>query len=55
MGKGVIMIVGRYEDYEFGGEWQGWMEDEEKTWIIFIRRDGSSVTYLHRDETGALL
>lgn len=58
------IIVGRYgpseghvaEDGSINREWDGWIEPEDKTWIAFIRTDGSPVFFLNRDpETGAIL
>lgn len=47
------ITVGRYnKDMQ---DWQGWLEPEDKTWIMFIRADGSPIVYLDRDpETGAV-
>jgi len=48
-------MVGRYEMDDNSG-FQGWIEDEKKTWIMFIRDDGSPVVYLNRDpKTGGVI
>ncbi|MHB0976908.1 MAG: hypothetical protein ACYC1U_06910 [Candidatus Aquicultorales bacterium] len=45
--------VGRYE-HPCG--WQGWIEPDDRSWIAFIRDDGTPVFYLNRDpETGAVI
>lgn len=58
------IVVGRYgpneghlmEDGTIKREWDGWIEPEDKTWIAFIRVDGSPVFFLNRDpETGGIL
>lgn len=42
--------------YENNAHWAGWREDAAKTWIEFIRHDGSVVRYDSRDlSTGACL
>lgn len=38
-----------------GGDWAGWIEDEERTWILFVHEDGSVMAFLNRDETGAVV
>ncbi len=36
--------------------WQGWIEPEDKSWIMFIDAVGSPTVYLNRDPvTGAVL
>ena len=47
------IIVGRYEG-ETG--YQGWIEPEDRSWIIYVADDGSLEVFLQRDpETGAVL
>ena len=47
--------VGRYEEPEKVGGWQGWIEPEDKSWIAFIREDGVPIVFLNRDpQTGAI-
>ena len=49
------ITVGRYEHPQECG-WQGWIEPDDKTWIMFVRLDGQPVAYLNRDpDTGAVL
>ena len=48
--------VGRYSHPSVTATWQGWIEPDDKSWIAFIRADGSPVFYLNRDkETGAII
>ncbi len=51
------IIVKRYNTVP--GEckgWQGYIEPEDLSWIIFIKYDGTPVVYLNRDPiTGAVL
>lgn len=36
--------------------WQGWIEPEDESWIMFIHADGSPTVYLNRDPvTGAVI
>jgi len=36
-------------------EWDGWVEPDDKTWIVFVNVDGSVKAYLDRDPvTGAV-
>lgn len=56
------IIVGRYSKQStdgapgLGAEWQGWIEPEDKSWIMFIDSDGKPWVFLNRDpETGAIL
>jgi hypothetical protein len=46
------IIVGRYQECE---GWQGWIEPDDKTWIMFIDSEGHPIVYLNRDPvTGAV-
>lgn len=45
--------VGRYADPKAVG-WQGWIEDEERTWIAFVDLDGKPVFFLNRDNDGGV-
>jgi hypothetical protein len=48
--------VGRYSNPEQTGGWAGWIEPEDLSWIVFVRKDGSVQVYLNRDpKTGAVL
>jgi hypothetical protein len=46
------ITVGRYK-HDNG--WQGWIEPEDKSWIVFVSKEGTPVVYLNRDETGAVV
>jgi hypothetical protein len=36
--------------------WQGWIEPDDQSWIVFIDADGRPVMFLDRDpQTGAVL
>lgn len=36
--------------------WEGWIEPEDRSWIVYVDSDGSPVVYLNRDpDTGAIL
>lgn len=42
--------------YTNNKHWLGWREDAAKTWIEFVRHDGSVVRYDSRDPiTGAVI
>lgn len=48
--------VGRYSNPETQKFWQGWIEPEDLSWIMFINAAGEPVVYLNRDPvTGAVL
>jgi hypothetical protein len=47
------ITVGRYDRPGSTG-YQGWVEPEDRSWVMFVRNDGSPVVFLDRDpETGA--
>lgn len=48
------ITVGRYKDPKSVG-WAGWIEPEDKDWILFVGLDGRACAFLHRDEHGAIL
>ena len=49
------IIVGRYSNPELQESWQGWIEPEDLSWIMFIGADGCPTVFLNRDpETGAV-
>jgi ribosomal protein L24E len=35
--------------------WTGVIENEERTWILFVNADGTTKFYPNRDETGAVI
>ncbi len=48
--------VGRYSNPELLRTWQGWIEPEDLSWIMFIGADGSPSVFLSRDpSTGAVV
>lgn len=54
--------VGRYSKQTIndvpgvGNFWQGWIEPEDKSWIMFVAMDGTPTVFLNRDPmTGAVL
>ncbi len=58
------ILVGRYgpgdghiqPDGSIVREWAGWIEPEDKGWIMFVRVDGSPLVFLNRDPvTGGIL
>ena len=44
--------VGRYEH---PNGYQGWIEPDDRGWIMFIRDDGTPVVFLNRDASGAVI
>ena len=48
------ITVHRYNDPESAG-WAGWIEPEDRSWIIFIGLDGSPSFFPTRDTTGAVV
>lgn len=47
------IIVGRY-DVE-GNGYEGWIEPEDRSWILYVRDDHSVEVFLNRDtSTGAI-
>ncbi len=47
--------VGRYEHPSVTQDYLGWIEPEDKSWIMYIRSDRTPEVYLNRDqETGAI-
>lgn len=56
------IIIGRYSSRggtssapPVGQEWRGWIEPEDKSWIVFIAADGSPVFYGRREASGAVV
>lgn len=50
------ITVGRYGSSEDPGGYDGWIEPEDRTWIMYVRSDHSVEVFIHRDpETGAIL
>lgn len=49
------ITVGRYKHESVTRDYQGWLEPDDKSWIMFIRSDGVPEVYLDRDPiTGAV-
>lgn len=58
------ITVGRYEPSteplpegvsDVTEHWQGWIEPDDLSWIMFVAADGSPIVFLDRDpETGAV-
>lgn len=50
------IVVGRYEHPSVTDSWQGWIEPDDRSWIMFVDADGQPLVFLNRDpETGAVL
>lgn len=49
------MKVGRYDEKQSTG-YAGYVEPEDRSWILFVTRDGKPVLYTDRDpKTGIVL
>ena len=49
------IIVGRYSSDSALEHWQGWIEPEDVSWIMFISAEGAPLVFLNRDPvTGAV-
>jgi hypothetical protein len=49
------IIVGRY-GREDGADYAGWIEPEDRSWIVFVKEDHTVEVFLDRDPvTGAVL
>jgi hypothetical protein len=52
----VNIIIHTYSDEELRKIWLGYIEPEDKSWIMFIPAEGEPVLFTGRDpETGAVL
>lgn len=50
------ITIHRYHSADTRKYWQGWIEPEDRSWIVFVRADGSPIFFLERDsESGAVL
>ena len=48
--------VHRYGDPRTREYWQGYVEPDDLSWIVFVAADGGVMVFLNRDpETGAVL
>jgi len=48
--------VGRYSNLETQKYWQGWVEPEDLSWIMFVNAAGEPVVFLNRNpSTGAVI
>ena len=49
------ITIGRYEHESVTRSYLGWIEPDDKSWIIFIRADGTPEMFADRDPvTGAV-
>lgn len=48
------ITVGRYDDPQSVG-YQGWIEPDDKSWIMFVANDGRPVAFLNRAPDGSVL
>jgi hypothetical protein len=48
------ITVGRYDDPASTG-WQGWIEPDDRSWIMFVANDGHPVAFLNRAPDGTVL
>lgn len=51
----VNIHIGRYHDPSETGGWAGWVEPDDKSWILFIAEDGTVQFYSERDENGGVV
>jgi hypothetical protein len=52
----VNITVGRYTSQQTREFWQGWIEPDDKSWIMFVKADGSPVVFLERNpDSGAVI
>jgi len=50
------VIIKRYKDPQAVGGWEGWIEPEDKSWILFIKTNGEPpVFYPLRDVDGGII
>jgi hypothetical protein len=35
--------------------WESWIEPEDRSWILYVDRDGSPTFYVERDERGGVV
>lgn len=57
------IVVGRYTKVpeappgavQVADEWQGWIEPEDRSWIVFVEHDGTPHVFLNRDEAGGVI
>lgn len=62
IGKMPKIAVGRYSAKggtksapPVGAEWLGWLEPEDKSWILWVKRDGTPVFYGQREADGTVV
>ncbi len=49
------ITVHQYSDPATREVWKGWIEPDDKSWILFVASDGSPVLFTDRDPvTGAI-
>ena len=50
------ILVQRYPNPEKIAGWAGWIEPRDRSWILFIHMDGTTMFYAKRDpETGGVI
>lgn len=48
--------IGRYDHPSVTADYSGWIEPDDKSWIIFLGSDGKPlVYYAEREESGAVV
>lgn len=47
--------TGSYRNPQAVGNWAGWIEDKDKTWILFYDAEGKALFYPKRDSNGGVL
>jgi len=49
------ITIGRYDDPDKTGGWAGWVEPKDKSWILFIDKDGDTLFWPERDADGGVV
>lgn len=48
--------IGRYDHPSITVDYSGWIEPEDRSWIIFLGADGKpAIYYAERDESGGVV
>lgn len=48
------ITVGRYQHPTTRQYWQGWIEPEDRSWIMFIDANGAPTVYLDHEDDGGI-